>query len=213
MDLRELNDLRKSRCKEILITNSYSIHHYLFRIKEIPGYLSRSTWDVRQNSLLKYILENELKFKDKNILILSDGVGFCSLVLGLIGANVSVCEEQEYWFLIETNIKNNDGKIPQFIRPLEYKAQEYDYIIISETIYNQKFLDWIDLTPPITLILGIKKDFWENEKFLTNQTLDHSIFSLFPKDFTRKQVTALKKDQNVIFELEKKKPLWIENKS
>ena len=147
IDFKELNHLRILRCKENYITKTYSIHQNIFQIVEIPGFLFRSTWNERQNSLLKYLLENEVKFKDKNILIMFDGVGFCGLVSYFIGANVVICEEKEYWFLIETNMKmNNHGLIPKIITPLDYEQQEnniYDYVIISETIYSKTFFDKI----------------------------------------------------------------------
>lgn len=214
MDLKELHRLRILRNKEKFITNIYSIENISFKIIERPGYLFRSSWNKRQNSLLKYLLENKINFKNRNILVLLDGIGFCGLVMNLIGANVTICEEKEYWSLIETNMKLNNDRMIKMITPLEYKQIDnmiYDYIIISETIYSTNIFEIIREDASSKIILGIRKDFWEPEKFIESQQSHRiSILSSFPDIYTRRQVSVMKSDQNVIFELEKKQVSWLE---
>jgi hypothetical protein len=217
IDFKELNRLRTLRCRENFITKTYYIDHgayqTLFKIVETPGFLFRSYWNERQNSLLEYLLENETKFKDKNILVLFDGVGFCGIVGDLIGAKVTICEEKEYWSLIETNIKNNPGGNIKLITPIEYEKENviYDYVIISESIYNTNIFEMIRKDKSTKIILGMRKYFWETEKFIQKEnSKEEYILSYFPKEYTRKQLTPMKSNLNVVFELEKKIYSWLE---
>jgi hypothetical protein len=214
INLKELNQSRMERCKDIYRPRFYSIHNNKFKFFESPGYLFRSTWNERQNALLEYLLENQSKFKDKNILIMYDGVGLCSIIFNLIGSNVVLCEEKEYWFLIETNIKMNNSKMPKLITPLEYQNNvsiKYDYVILAEPVYSVNSFELLRKDEQI-ILLGVRKDRWEREKFFQGEQIKPlSILNCFPKGYMRKQITFLRSDQNVIFELQIKKNSWLES--
>jgi hypothetical protein len=173
---------------------------------EMPGYLYRSYWHERQNGLIEYLLHSPHLFKDKNVLVLYDGIGFCGLVAYLVKAKVTICEEKEYWDLIQMNMKECK---PKLITPLEYEKDDttYDYVIVSEMILSKHMFEKIRFAEKI--IVGIKKDYWETEKFITKD-VSKKERSIFPEGYQRKQVTPLKSHQNVIFELEKIKTSWLE---
>lgn len=206
INFKELHRLRSERCKEKYVKKRITIHQNHFEMVEMPGYLYRSYWHERQNGLIEYLLHSPHLFKDKNVLVLYDGIGFCGLVAYLVKAKVTICEEKEYWDLIQMNMKECK---PKLITPLEYEKDDttYDYVIVSEMILSKHMFEKIRFAEKI--IVGIKKDYWETEKFITKD-VSKKERSIFPEGYQRKQVTPLKSHQNVIFELEKIKTSWLE---
>ena len=214
IDLKELHHLRKTNVKRN--TKSYYINGYSLSIIET----SSSYWCERQNSLLKYLCQNKSLFINKNILILFDRTGLCGIIISLLGGNTTIFDDGDYSTLIKTNIDFNlkENK-PKIINIEDNHKIFYDYIIISETIYsnNQLFDKIFHLIETYSgleskIILMIRKIFWEREMFLYGEDdkKECDVLSHFPKKFSRKQMTTLRSNENVVFELERKKLSWIE---
>jgi len=190
---------------------SYYINGYSISIIETPKHY----WSERQSSLLKYLYDIKSSLTNRKILILFDTTGLCSIFISLFGGYVTTFLEEHSSFVeknIDVNLQENK---PNFICVDQSK---YDYIIISEAIYSNndlfnKIFHRINQysNPETKIILTIRKMFWENEMFLqksyTNQ-LD--ILSHFPKNYSRKQMTSFSTKENIVFELQKQKVLWIE---
>jgi hypothetical protein len=84
-------------------------------------------------------------------------------------------------------------------------------VIISEPIYSINLFERIRKDERAKILLGIKKDFWEPEKFIEkSETPQETLLSRFPKNYIRTQISPMKSDQNVIFALEKKKTSWLD---
>jgi hypothetical protein len=195
----DFKDLHFSRCKrkdQNFKSQTIQIQNTLFSFFENPGYLHRSYWNTKLNSLLNYIFENKQNLKDKDILILFDGLGLCALVASYIGARVSIVEEKEYWTLIRKNVSSETI----LISPSEFKLllnKIYDYILIAESVYCSETIQEITKYNFDEFILGIDKSYWIKQKFIA-------------QDYDHQQLTPMRSNQNVIFRLKRKKFSWLE---
>ena len=226
-------DIQQSRIK--MITKSYYMNGVSLSIIESPNYSFRSYWSERQNSLIQYLYQNKTLLLNKNILVLFDGIGVCSIMIALWGGCVTIMDEEKYSSFIRKNIDINlKENHPKFINVDHKNSSYYDYIIVSEPIYanNELFQKIFQLIDPYSnietkILLTIRKMFWEKEMFIRGTsedqegkeaqgketqgaTKDDDILSHFPKKYSRKQITTLRSGENVVFELQKKKLSWLE---
>lgn len=213
IDFKELNESRRTHLKQK--TKTYFIKGHLITICEMPGYLSRSAWNERQNPLLIYLLENVSLFFQRDVLILQDGVGLCGVIANLIGSNVTICEDEEYLGLIGKNLEYHNMKNTKIITSLKNVNTIYDYIIVSEPIYSKNIfenLEMINDSSSTKILFGIQKTFWETEPFIQvrKDKTNINILAHLPKNYTRRQLTPFKSNHNVLFELQKKRISWLE---
>lgn len=196
---------------------TYYINGYSLSITETSKYY----WSERQHSLLKYLYDIKSSLMNKNILVLFDPTGFCSIFISLFGGRVTIFSNEEHSFFVKKNIEMNlEENRPKIIYENDPKEQ-YDMIIISDAIYsnNEVFNKIFYLinqysNPETKIILTIRKLFWENEMFLQeSHTHPFDILSHFPKNYSRKQMTPFSSKENIVFELQKEKVLWIEEKN
>lgn len=207
IDFKELNHIRKSHVRRT--NKTYLFHNYSISIFEQPQTSSRSYWSARQNSLIKYLFENNC-FQKKNILILFDATGLCSICMSLLDSNVSTIEEKEYWPLMKINMDLNlNINKPNIISLEEISHISYDYIIVSEGLYSydslQKLFSLLDTysTSESKIILAICKRYWSQNK--------DDIVSKIPHNYYQRQVSAFRSNENVVFELQRKKSSWLES--
>ena len=221
-----------------MIKKSYYMNGYSLSTIESPNYSFRSYWSERQNSLIKYLYETKSLLMNKNILVLFDGIGVCSIMIALIGGCVTIMDEEKYSSFInrniEINLKENSPKFIHLDQENLMTSSYYDYIIVSEPIYSnneqfQKIFQLIDKYSNVEtkILLTIRKMYWEKEMFMRGEVRgeergedlvddeDHTnhddVLFHFPKKYSRKQISKLRSGENVVFELQKKKLSWLED--
>jgi hypothetical protein len=206
INLKELHDARTSRLKENQKT--HLICGYSVLITEDPKISSRSYFT--NDTILKYIIQNIESFKNKSILILMDALGICAIMMSLLGCEVTICEEERYFSLINKNIElnmNESSNKPKITNKID-NSISYDDIILSEIIERDmnKIFDSIDKYSnwDTKIILGIKKNIWNCK---------YNILNDFPKNYIRRQMNFFRSNEDIIFELQKKRISWLETYS
>lgn len=137
-------------------------------------------WYQKQNDILDYI--EEKSFENKNILVLSDDTGLCSIILNKKGANVFWKEGHDLNQLRNENMKLNSVKEKMY-----HFEEKLDYIFEI----GDKFVPAEELKGDTKMIIALKGV--ENVP-----------------GYSAKQLTCYRSGKNTLFEIQKNKVSWLQ---